>query len=582
MRRWHGIVIGLLILAVGIAVRVEDPEMLQSLRLSVFAIYQRLHPRPYQPVPVRVVDVDDESLARYGQWPWPRTLVAKLVERLRQAEAAAVVLDVVFAEADRTSPQRIIGTLPDATQRRVLLEALQTLDLPNNDEALAGAIAGGRVVTGFAPADDVSALPHRVASFAFVGADPLTFALDFAGAVVNLPSLESGAAGNGALTVFPDLDGLVHRMPLLVGIADGLYPSLIAEGVRVGQGATTIMVKSSDVRDLQTSGTATGITDVKIGRFIAPTDRQGQFWLYDTGPVAERHIPAWKILGPRFDDKSVTGMIAVVGVTAAGLADTVSTPLNAVTTAAELNAQGMEQVLLGVFLQRPLWATGAEILFLAVLGLALTTAFLPRRFGAVTSTGLGALIIVAGVAVSWWAFTAHGLLLDPVYPVMIGLAIYLANALLKYMVSESQRKEVRAAFGQYVAPALVDELAKNPAALKLGGQSRDMTVLFCDVRDFTAISERLEPESLTRLLNHFLTMMSRQILSRRGTIDKYMGDAIMAFWNAPLPDPDHARHACETALAMIVQRRRTRSVSMRHWDRYRPLPGRQHGVRSTL
>jgi adenylate cyclase len=268
--------------------------------------------------------------------------------------------------------------------------------------------------------------------------------------------------------------------------------------------------------------------------------------------VAERHIPAWQVLEPGFDNDRVAGYILVLGVAAAGLTDAKVAPISQSATGAVLNAQAMEQIYLEVFLTRPLWATGAELVFLFALGLVLSTAFVSARLGAVTSTVLGALLVAAGLGVSWWAFTRHGLLLDPVYPVFVGSLIYLSNALLKYIVSEAQRKEVRTAFGQYVAPALVDELARNPGALKLGGEQREMSILFCDVRNFTNISESLEPRALTHLLNRFLTVMSDEILKRRGTIDKYMGDAIMAFWNAPLPEPDHARQACATALAMVA------------------------------
>ncbi|MCP4328137.1 MAG: adenylate/guanylate cyclase domain-containing protein [Alphaproteobacteria bacterium] len=551
MRRWHGIVVGLLILAAGVGVRFQDPEPLQALRLMVFGAYQRLQPRIYQPAPVRIIDIDEESLQRHGQWPWPRTVIARLIDRLRDSGAATIVMDIVFAEVDRTSPIQVVRSLPDLEKRAAILSALQDIDLPDNDDVLAKAIVPGGVVTGFAPINRPSPLPNRVTTFAFVGADPLHFVPAFGGAIVNLPDLEKSAAGNGAIYAQSDVDGVFHRLPLFVNIRGEMYPSLAAEGLRVGQGAATLMLRSSDQRDLESLGTAAGISKAKIGAFVVPTDPNGRMWLYDTGRVPERTIPAWEVLDGNFDPSRVEGMIAVVGVSAEGLSDVVATPLIPRATGAELNAQAMEQILLQDFLQRPLWAKGGEVLYLILLGLALTTAFLVDRFGAVMSTVLGGVLVAAGVAISWWAYAQHGLLLDPVYPVLIGTAIYLSNSIMKYIVSEAQRKEVRGAFSQYVAPALVDELARNPSALKLGGENRQMTVLFCDVRNFTAISEQLDPEGLTHLLNRFLTVMTRLILSRRGTIDKYMGDAIMAFWNAPLPDQDHVRNACATALAMV-------------------------------
>lgn len=551
MRRWHGFLLAVIILAAGVGLRVADPTPIRILRLAVFDAYQRFDPRPYADSPVRLVEIGDESLARIGQWPWPRSVLAALVERLQGAGAAAIVFNLVLAEPDRTSPSRLIEGLGEGVDRDALARALADLDLPDNDAVLARAVAAGRVVTAFAATDRPAArAPARPSSFAHVGDDPRPFLHRFAGAVATLPGIEAAAAGNGLVSVVPDPDGVVRRLPLFATIGDDIYPSLAAEALRVAQGASLHTLKSSGARDVQSLGEATGVDSAKIGALVMPTDRRGELWLYDTGPVAERAVPAWQVLADNFDPARIEGRIAVIGVSAAGLADRFATPLDPVASGAILQVLALEQIVQGTFLGRPVWAIGGELLFLVVLGLVVALAFLPRRFGAVMSTVLGGTAVAAAVAFSWWAFTRHGLLLDPIYPVIVGTLVYLADAVVNYLVSESQRREVRAAFGQYVAPELVDELARNPGALRLGGERRDMTILFCDVRGFTEVSERLQPETLTHVLNMFLTRMTDRILERRGTIDKYMGDAIMAFWNAPLPDADHARHACATALAM--------------------------------
>ena len=548
MRRWLHIVIPLAILIFSIGLRGADPFLLRDGRIKIFDLFQVLKPRPYEPVPVRFIDLDDESLARLGQWPWPRNLVARLVDRLRQAGAAVIAFDIVFAEPDRASPNRVLSAWSDTPEVRAQRDAAGGT-LPDYDQVLAEAIGRGGVVTGFILTDgDSGRAPASKAGFATAGDNPLRFVAAFTGAVTNLAAIEKAGAGNGSLNILPERDNVVRNVPLLVAHQGKLYPSLALEALRVAQGAKTYVVKSSGASRTEAFGAHTGVTRIKVGSFVVPTDAMGRLLLYDTGHVPARTLPAWRVLAEDFDPSAIEGVIAIIGTGAAGLKDLRATPLNPAAAGAEVQVQAVEQILLQTFLLRPDWADGAEIGYLFVLGVFLI--ILLPRVGAAWCAAIGGGSIAAAIALSWYAFADLRMLLDPIYPSLVALAVYMSSSLIGYLRTEAEKRQVRSAFSHYLSPAFVERLAADPSQLKLGGERRDMTLLFCDIRGFTAISEQFDAEGLTRLINQFLTPMTDIILMREGTIDKYMGDCIMAFWNAPLDDSDHARHACETALAM--------------------------------
>ncbi|MBT5659213.1 MAG: adenylate/guanylate cyclase domain-containing protein, partial [Rhodospirillaceae bacterium] len=245
----------------------------------------------------------------------------------------------------------------------------------------------------------------------------------------------------------------------------------------------------------------------------------------------------------------IEGNIVFIGTSASGLKDQRPTPMNPVTSGVEIHVQVVEQALTDTYLKRPDWATGAEIIYLVVLGLLLI--FILSKFGALISAIIGIIMIGSAIGFSWYAFSTLHWLIDPIFPSLIGLIIYIVESLISYLKTEAEKNQVRGAFSHYLSPALVEQLAENPDQLQLGGEDRDMTLLFCDIRGFTTISEQFDAQGLTSFMNRFLTPMTDIILTRGGTIDKYMGDAIMAFWNAPLLDPDHPRHGALTALEMI-------------------------------
>ena len=547
------LIVPLLLLVAALLWSWTDPgSIIDRQRRSVFDYYQRLAPRAYQNAPVRIVDIDDASLARVGQWPWPRSAVAAMVGRLSQAGASAIVFDAIFAEPDRSSPSQVLAIwAADGVPIDALRHSLS--GVPDHDTLLASAIHdAGNVVTGFGLTDEAGGRKPLVHSgFASLGDDPRPFVPDYAGAVDGLPMFEAAAAGNGSVSFSSDSDFVLRRVPLVERVGQQLYPTLAAEALRVAEGAHTILIKSTGASGEYGFGNEKGIVSIKIGNLVVPTDAEGAVLIHFTASAPKRVVPAWKVFADNFDPALVRGCIVLIGTSAAGLRDIRPSPINPVMAGVEAHAQALEQMLLGHYLERPDWAQGAEFCFILVVGGLLIVVF--RTLGAVWSGALAAAAIFAAFAASWHAYTADLMLFDPVTPSIAAFAVYLSSTIIGYLRTETEKRHVRNAFGQYLSPALVEELTKDPSRLKLGGDLREMTFLFCDVRNFTRISEQLKsnPQSLTRLLNRFLTPMTDIILSRRGTIDKYMGDSIMAFWNAPLDDPAHCEHACASALAML-------------------------------
>jgi adenylate cyclase len=547
--------------------RIWDPAPVARLRAVVFDTYQQISPRAYDPnLPVRIVDIDEESLTRIGQWPWPRTVLAKLVERLAESGAASIGFDMVFPEPDRLSPGTVLQSWPQSGDLAALREAAEKL--PSNDEVFAEAIGKAPVVLGFVAVPQGGSIPETKAGFAFAGDDPKLFVPRYPGAAASLPVLQAKASGTGSINWLPEHDQIIRRVPMLVTVGDKLYPAFSADLLRLAQGASTYMVKSSGASGEKAYGEKTGVVAIRVGEFEVPTEANGQMWVRFTRHAKERFLPAWRVLDGEIGKEEIEGRLILIGTSAAGLLDLRATPLDASVPGVELHAQAIEQIVQGAFLLRPDFATAAELVYILALGALI--AVLIYRSGALTGAVLGAASIAAVIALSWYAFDVSGWLVDPIYPALALAAVYLAGTVYVFLRTERERNRVRHAFGHYMAPALVERLAGDPSRLKLGGETRDMTLLFSDVRGFTSISEGLDAEGLTRFLNTLFTPLSNIILEEQGTIDKFMGDAVMAYWNAPLDDPDHPIHACRAALRMMEQM----TELNRHWQDEAQAQGR--------
>jgi adenylate cyclase len=560
-----------LILLGALVLRAGDPSGLARLRDIAFDTFQRLHPRPYSAdLPVRIVDIDEAALAEYGQWPWPRLILAKLVDKLTEKGAAVIAFDAVFAEPDRSSLSRMVRDLIPYTDPETVKKIAASIQ--DNDTVFAAAIAQSRVVLGFGfDLNGTSKPPRRFHGLVTAGDDPLQFLPAQAGTVKALDILEAAAKGNGSVNT--DLESVViRRVPMLFRLAGqpDIYPALSLEALRVAQGASTYLIKSSNSSGEQGYGESTGIIAIKVGAIEVRTDFRGRVTLYDTGHQAARFVSAKDVLKDTVAADKIDGQVVFVGTSAIGLKDLRNTPTQDSVPGIEIHAQIAEQILTQNFLARPDFADGLEFVYLTVLGLVVVW-LLPRlsagRMAVVTS-----LFIVVGLAAPWYAFTELKLLFDPIYPPATLAAIYVGGTALAFMRTERERAQIRGAFGLYLSPGLVEQLARNPKLLQLGGELREITVMFTDVRGFTTISEQFDPHGLTRFMNNFLTPMTDLILSRQGTIDKYMGDAIMAFWNAPLAIAGHAGRACDTALAMQA---RLRDLNV-EWQVEAEREGRPH------
>jgi adenylate cyclase len=355
--------------------------------------------------------------------------------------------------------------------------------------------------------------------------------------VRNIAELETAAAGRGMIVPGVESDGIVRRVPAVIEVAGDLYPTLTVELLRVATGQSTYAIRSQ----------AAGISSIVVNRVKIPTDQNGRFWVHFSHSEPKRFVSAKDVIAGTLPEGRLKGKLVLVGTSASGLHDLRSTPLG-VMPGVEIHAQLLENILQTSYLLRPADSMGIELAITLVAGL-LIIVLLPL-IGARWAALLFVVVVLGAGATSWYLFTDQGIMIDVTYAAIVTFLIYSLLTYTSYARAEAQRQEVRTAFSRYLSPTLVEQLADDPSRLQLGGEDRYMTLLFADVEHFTAISEQYDARSLTRLVNRFFTPMTDAILNWKGTVDKYMGDCIMAFWNAPLDDPQHAHNACLAALEM--------------------------------
>ena len=530
-----------LVLLIGFAaLRVADPAPVEEIRVRTFDAFQRIDPRTKTIRPVTIVDIDDKSLEKLGQWPWPRTRIADLVTELTRLGAVVIAFDAVFSEPDRLNPAFAADTFRNLDpETRAKLRAL-----PSNDQILADAIKASRVVLGESGLpEEITALDKTlpVTGIAMLGEEPQRFMFEFPGLLRNVPVLEHAASGRGLFTIKPERDGIVRRVPMIMQAQGQTMPSLTFEMLRVATGSGTILIKAEQA----------GIKSLGIKGIQIPTDHNGQLWVHYARNDASIYVPAVNVLEKSVAPDMIAGKLVLIGTSAVGLNDIKTTPVSRAMPGVEIHAQVLESTLTGDVISQPIYGIAVEFATALLFGLLVIT-FAPL-FGPVTLVALGAAFASMLIGMSAYFYSQNRLLIDFTYPLMSTTAIYLTLIFSSFVREQAQRRQIRSAFGQYLSPALVEQLAQSPEKLVLGGEEREMTIMFSDMRGFTSISEtyKNDPQGLTSLMNSFLTPLTNAILNRKGTIDKYMGDAIMAFWNAPLDDKDHELNACEAALDML-------------------------------
>ncbi len=540
-------------------------SLLDLIELKTYDLRLRLRERPAPAPAVALALIDERSLDTEGRWPWPRRTIARLVERLDQDGARVIGFDIGFLEPDEN---RHLGLL------RELAQAVAELDIraerlgglisagaaqADNDLALAQAIgrSSAAVVLGYFFHMSAAELGYRLEPAEIErrlerirpSKYPLTLYRDPPPAVSpfiqayapesNLPVLAEAAGSAGHYSVRSDPDGAVRWMPLVIACGAHRYPPL----------AVACAWHYLDRPQLMVEADRHGMLGVRMGPRFIPTDEKGQLLINYLGPPKSfPHISISDILGGRTPAGTFTDRIVLVGATAMGTHDLRSTPVSPLFPGVEIHATVIDNILTGRFLSKPHWSQCFDLL--AILLLSAAAGIAVPRLGALKGLAFAAGLFGLYVAAACWLLAAFGIWLHLVYPLLALAATYTVLTALRYLTEERERKRLKGAFRQYVAPLVIEEILKDPARLKLGGEEKVLTVLFSDLWGFTGYSERYAPHEMVGFLSEYFERMSQNVFQHRGTLKEYVGDELMAIFGAPLDQPDHAHRACATALAM--------------------------------
>ncbi|OGT31686.1 MAG: guanylate cyclase [Gammaproteobacteria bacterium RBG_16_51_14] len=507
-----------------------------------------------------IVDIDEKSLAEVGRWPWGRNHVARLLDELFNYYQVAIVgFDVVFAEPDESSGLKILekladGEFTDIPEFRKRVEDLrQTLDF---DQLFADSLSGKPVIMGYyfnTSGEGAGTLRSGVLPAPVLARD------DFRGKRIDIPEaigyganlqlFQNSALGGGHFNPSIDADGIVRRIPLLYEYEGRYYEALSLAMVRaihnVGR-IEPVFVES----DMLSKADYSGLEWIRLGHLKIPVDEHVQVLIpYRGRQQSFNYVSASDVLHGRLEPAVLKDAVVLVGTSAPGLFDLRATPMQNKYPGVEIHANLIAGLLDQVIKERPPYTAGAEFVLMLLSGLILSILIpcVSPLWANIIFAIITVLLIVFNL--SMWQFA--NLVLPVASLLVMLLGMYLLNMTFGFFVERRGKRQITGLFGQYIPPELVDELSANPEACTMDAENREMTVLFSDVRGFTTLSEGLSPKDLSRLMNEFLTPMTRIIHQNRGTIDKYMGDAIMAFWGAPLEDAGHARHALDTGMAML-------------------------------
>ncbi len=545
-----------------------------------------------------IVDLDERSLQAEGQFPWNRIKVGRLVEKLRDGGAAVVGFDITFPEPDR-SIRDLLAPVDTSTLDQGFLATLSRIEPQiDSDQYFADVMASSRSVPGserevklidvilainFDPSLRVTynTLPPPIVAVDPDVLDRLSL-YDMSGYTGNIPLLQGAASGAGNMGQVPDLDGVVRRVPLVVRYGDSLYPTLALEMVRVYnflrgyELLTATYAGTESVRAVSLGGAS--------GRFVVPTDSRGSVLVPYFGTSSRlndayfRYISATDVLNDNVAPDLLVNSLVLIGTSAPGLQDLRSTPLASVYPGVEVHATLLHSLLdsepyaevtsgaeastdaLSSLMQnqdnvklpyRPDWELTAQILPIAILGLSLS--FLFPYLGAVAMGLSSTALITALIGYNAYAWVELRLDLPLILPLTLVLLLTALNMSYGYLAESKKRRLIKGMFDQYAPPVHIEAMLKNPDQYNLDGESKEMTVLFSDIRHFTALSESLDASQLKALLNEFFTPVTQLIFEHGGTIDKYVGDMVMAFWGAPMDDDQHREHGVRAALALLEE-----------------------------
>ena len=509
---------------------------------------------------VVIVDIDENSLAEVGRWPWGRDKLATIVENLFGLYQADVVgFDIVFAERDKSSGLEQFELLARTTLKnnsgyRRELERIR----PNlmHDEIFADSLIGKNVVLGYYFKSNLQEAETGVTGLlppALMKMDvqwskrlPISEALGYGG---NLEILQASAKSGGYFdNPFVDADGVFRRVPLVQAYQGYLFSSLALATAQSHLDATGIeLVVETEGSKGSTEYYA--LESVNLENYRIPVDANGAVFVPYRGRQGSfTYIPAHKVLKGKVDPALIRDKIVLVGTTAPGLLDLRSTPVQNTYPGVEVHANIISGILDDRINHKPAWTIGYEFVLLVVIAVSMAL-LLPLLSPLLAAAGT---VCLTGVVLAGTFFAWHSNLILPLAsPLLLIVLIFILHMTYGYFIESRGKRQLANLFGHYIPPELVDEMSESPEEYSLDGENREMTVLFSDVRGFTTISEGMDPKQLTQLMNALLTPMTRVIHKNRGTIDKYMGDAIMSFWGAPLADSEHARHALYAAMEMM-------------------------------
>lgn len=540
---------GALLTAILAGLYFTQPLILSYLDNKAYDIMLR-GSKPASPsdVPV-IVDLDEKSLEQFGQWPWPRYRVALLLARIRQAGAMAVGLDILFSEPDRTSLERIKKDMHRDLQVEVNFSGIPQA-LLNNDQVLAKVLGQGKNILGYFFNFDSSTTSNSVINVPALepivvqkpNAPDLAQALvQASGAVTPLPLFTNQAVSAGFFNTVADNDGQLRRTPLLIACADKIYPNLSLALLRTVFDNAQVMVKLNSA----------GLESIRLEKQVIPVDSSGRMLIKFPGPRKTfKYVSAADVLNNNIPADSLQNKIVLVGTSAAGLKDLRSTPLDPVYPGVEAHASIIDNILRKDYIHRPDWAPGLEFCLILAVGLLFTLMLAWTRARWVLPL---AIICAMGI---WqgavYLFQSAQLFVSPVYPEILLIAQVSGLSLVKFFSEEREKRFLRSAFSRYVTPKVVEQIANSPEKLNLGGENREVSMLFTDIRGFTSISEQLSAAQVSELLRDYFSPMTSIITENLGTLDKFIGDAIMAFWNAPVEVKNHQLRCAQSAVNMLA------------------------------
>lgn len=507
----------------------------------------RVFTHPQTPdTPIIIVDIDDKSLAKIGRWPWPRKQMAKLVDKLHAQGASVLAFDIFFSEDQRKVHEEVITTLNE----HGLMTPEFTELLKSHDDYFDEDTIFAKSLTQIPSILAISFLSHKLhvnelPKPALTISSALSAQLQLLrgmGYIGNIPVLQQTAAQNGFVNIYPDTDGVIRRTPLIMEYNNGIYPSLALEAVMTYLGVD-IELETPIYHDQKR------LEGIKLGNRAIPTNAKGQVLIPFIGrSYTFPYYSASDILEDNLPPDTLLGAIVFIGTSATGLGDLQATAIESPFPGVEIQASVANGLLKHNFSYRPAWTLGANLFLIIFFGTiaAFTFPYLGPRT-------LAAIIILLPIALMFinieiWSRT--GLVLSLLMPVMLILVDAVMNLLYGYLFETRKREQLKGIFGQYVPETHIDEMLKSESGFAMHGEDREMSVLFADIRGFTTISEKMNAKELVELLNSYFTPMTEIIFNNKGTIDKYVGDLIMAFWGAPLKDPHHASNAIRSAIAM--------------------------------